>query len=352
MPERAILSNDQSGAIAPDCHIEYASPRIYGVLNGFLAKRNLDVYVTGSNSRFLSTDILTQFRGRGTQVPLRPLTYAEYAKAKELQGGDDASGECKPASLADYLLYGGMPISVLAGDERDRREYLRGLLSDTYRRDIVERYRIAKQTEMDALIAYLASNVGSFTSGRNVARDLKTRMGSGLSTGTVLDYLGHLSESFLIDAVPQRSLRGRALLEPRRKYYFEDTGLRNAQLAFSSPDRGHMLENAIYNELATRGLEVGVGRVIVREGRESVRRELECDFVAEDASNGRAYVQVAWTLEGDGVEEREKRALRAIRDAHPKLLVVGDLRGTYRDDDGIVTIGAVDFLLDEGAPVR
>ena len=349
-----VLIDEIQNAISPDefRDLAYSSPRIYAVLNSFLARPNLDVYVTGSNSRFLSSDVLTEFRGRGTQVPLRPLTFSEYVEARSVAiegvasspAGGDASVAPEP-SLADYLAYGGMPLSVLEPNVQERREYLRSLLSNTYRKDIIERYRITKIAEMDALITYLASTVGSITSGRNVARDLKSRMGSELSVGTALGYLKHLSESFLIDAVPQRALRGRALLEPRFKHYFEDVGLRNAQLAFSSPDRGHVFENVVYNELVARGFEVGVGRVIIREGKASVRRELECDFVAEDAANGRRYIQVAWTLEGDGVEEREKRPLKAIRDAHPKLLVVGDLRGTYRDDDGIVTIGAEDFLL-------
>ncbi len=341
-----VLIDEIQNAISPREYrdIEYASPGIYTVLNGFLARPNLDVYVTGSNSRFLSSDVLTEFRGRGTNIALRPLTFAEYLGARHalMEGAENHASSA--ASLSDYLMYGGMPVCVLEADDTERRAYLKDLLTNTYRRDIIERYRITKVAEMDALLTYLASNVGSFTSGRNVARDLKGRMGSGLSVVSALAYLEHLAESFVVDAVPQRELRGRALLEARSKYYFEDVGLRNAQLGFASLDRGHLLENAVYCELVARGFDVGVGRVTVREGKDSVRRELECDFVAEDVANARLYVQVAWTLEGEGVEAREKRPLQAIADAHSKLIIVGDERGIARTSEGIVVLGATDFL--------
>lgn len=334
-----VLIDEVQEAISPAefLDIRYGRPALYGVMNGLLARGNLEVFVTGSNSRFLSSDIMTEFRDRGTEVRVHPFSFAEFASARE---GDPRD------LLDDYLVYGGLPTAVLEPDEGRRRRYLHRLFDSTYRRDIVQRYDIKRTAEMDALARFLASNVGSLTSVQSVASTL-AKDGSPLSGTTVADYLGHLSESFIVDAVRQRELRGRELLRPKAKYYFEDLGLRNALLDFPLPERGHLLENVVYGELSLRGYEVGVGRVSVREsvGGERRRTSYECDFVAGTADS-RLYVQCAWSIDGDGQYEREVRPFRAIRDSWPKVLVVGDRRGRFTDADGIVVIGAIDFLLD------
>ncbi len=318
--------------------INVARPLVYDVLNGFLNRGNLDVYVSGSNSRFLSTDILTEFRGRGEEIRLHPFSFEEVASLRE---------ESPAEFLDEYLRYGGMPDVVLNPDERWRRRYLDSLFDGTYSADIIQRYGIRRPAEMDALARYLASNVGNLTSAANITRGL-TAAGSDISSTTTIEYLRDLSESFIVDAVPQAELAGKEILNPSMKYYFEDVGLRNAVLDFPRLDRGRLAENVVYNELTVRGYGVHVGRVTVRamrKGKREYRRD-ECDFVA-DGLGSRVYVQVVWSLEGEGVYEREMRPFQEIGDAYPKAIIVADQRGRSVEPNGVLVLGLVDFLLDE-----
>ena len=321
--------------------INIARPFVYDVLNGFLNRGNLDVYVSGSNSRFLSTDILTEFRGRGEEIRLHPFSFEEVASLHEES----------PAELLDeYLCYGGMPDAVLNPDTRKRRRYLGALFDATYSADIIERYGIRRPAEMDALARYLASNVGNLTSAANITRGLKAA-GSNISPMTTIEYLRDLSESFIVDAVPQAELAGKEILNPSLKYYFEDVGLRNAVLDFPRLDRVRLAENVVYNELSVRGYGVRVGRVTVRAMRQGKReyQRHECDFVA-DGAQSRMYVQVVWSLEGEGVYEREMRALQEIDDAYPKVIIVADQRGRSVEPNGVLVLGLIDFLLGEHDP--
>lgn len=313
-------------------------PRIYGVLNSFLARPNLDVYVTGSNSRFLSSDVMTQFRGRGTPVRVHPLSFSEYARA---------SGSNPREAWDDYLVYGGMPYLVGRDDPRARERYLEGLFDGTYRRDIVERYQIRKTAEMDDLVRLVASNVGSPTSPERITATLNRGLGSSISNDTVIRYLGYLGESFVVDEVREAGAHGRDIVRSLKKYYFEDVGIRNGCLRFTHNESGHLMENVVYNELRVRGYDVGIGVVRARErvGGKQRRRSYECDFVASRGS-GRAYVQCCWSVADAATLERELRPLLLIRDSFPKVIVVGDRRMRQTDESGVLVIGAIDFLLD------
>ncbi len=333
-----VLIDEVQEAISADefKHLVQRRPMIYAALNDFLAEENLDVFVTGSNSRFLSSDVMTEFRDRGTEVRLHPLTFSEFA---------GTSHEDPRDLLETYLEYGGMPRAVVMSDANEKRDYLEGLFEGTYKRDIIERYGIRKGAEMDALMSFVASNIGNLTSARNIASDLRNEMGSDISPTTVIAYLQCLSESFIVDAVPLDSLQGRELLRPRYKYYFEDVGLRNARLGFTQANRSQLLENVIYNELVARRFDVRVGRLRIWDttGAKPCYKDIECDFVAR-RSDERFYIQVAWSIEDPAVEQREKRPLLALRDGNPKIVVVGDRRGRARDRNGILVIGAIDFL--------
>ncbi len=333
-----VLIDEVQEAISTDefKDLAHRRPALYAALNDFLAEENLDVFVTGSNSRFLSSDVMTEFRDRGTEVRLHPLTFSEFAGASNADPRD---------LLELYLEYGGMPRAVLMNDVHEKRAYLEGLFEGTYKRDIIERYGIRKGAEMDALMSFVASNIGNLASARNIVSDLRNEMGSDISPTTVIAYLQYLSESFVVNAVRLDSLQGREVLRPRHKYYFEDVGLRNARLEFTQTNRSQLLENVVYNELIARRFNVHVGRLKIWDTTDSKPRykDIECDFVARRGDE-RFYVQVAWSIEDTAVEQREKRPLLAIRDANPKVVIVGDRRGRARDRNGILIVGAIDFL--------
>lgn len=318
--------------------IGYAEPRIYGVLNSFLARPNLDIYVTGSNSRFLSSDVMTQFRGRGTAVRIHPLSFAEYVRA---------SGSDPRDAWDDYLLYGGMPYLVGRKDPRVKERYLEDLFDGTYRRDIVERYRIRKTAEMDDLVRFIASNIGNPTSPERITAALNQGLGSSISNDSVLKYLGYLSESFVIDEIREARARGSEIIRSPKKYYFEDVGVRNGCVRFMQNEPGHLLENVIYNELMVRGYDAGIGIVRTREqvGGERRRRVHECDFIASRGSE-RSYIQSCWSIADAATLERERQSLVRIHDSFPKIIIVGDRRIRQMDEDGILVIGVIDFLLE------
>lgn len=309
------------------------------VLNTYLKQSNTDVYATGSNAKLLSRDVATAFRGRGDEVRVRPLSFAEYLPA--------ANGRSREAALADYMLYGGLPQTMaMAGDEQ-RKAYLASLLRDTYLLDIKQRYNITDDSDLEELINVVASAIGGLTNPLRLQNTFQTVKHSSISYATIKRYLDLLADAFMIEKAVRYDIRGRRYIDSPHKYYFEDLGIRNARLNFRQAEPTHLLENMVYNELRLRGYSVDVGQVVrnTKDGQgRSVRQPLEVDFVCNKGFD-RVYVQCAWNLDGGDKREQELRPLRGIADGFPRIVVAGGMQPTYRDDDGIMTINIFDFLL-------
>ena len=314
-------------------------PRLYGVLNGLLRMRNVDVYVTGSNSKLLSTDVMTQFRGRGDEVRVRPLSFSEFMQGFK---GDRYQG------WAEYVVFGGMPLLLGMRTDEQKSRYLERLFSETYLKDVVARNKVAKTQELEDLVNVLASSIGSLTNPPKIEATFKSVLGSKITASTISAYIGYLEESFLIEEARRYDVKGRKYIGSPKKYYFEDVGLRNARLGFRQVEQTHIMENIVYNELRSRGFSVDVGSVekAAREGGKVVRKRLEVDFVANLGSR-RYYIQSALHLPDEEKERQEKAPLREVPDSFSKIVLVRDaVKPTY-DDEGILTMSVLDFLLDE-----
>ena len=308
------------------------------VLNGFLHFENADVYVTGSNSKFLSSDIITEFRGRGDEVRIHPLSFAEFYSAR---GGewDEAWNE--------YYTYGGMPRVVDMAREEDKVTYLDRLFSETYLRDIIERNGIQRPTELGELVDFVASSIGSLTNPARLAATIKSVKRIDISEVTVARYLDCLEDAFMVSHAARYDVRGRRAIGSPFKYYFEDVGLRNARLKFRQQEQTHIMENVIYNELVMRGFAVDVGVVDIRKMKDGERRTIrtEIDFVANLGSR-RYYIQSALSLPTEEKRAQEVRSLNGAEDSFKKIVVVRDNVMLSRDEKGIVTMGLKQFLLD------
>ena len=318
------------------------SIKIYSVLNGLLRLKNVDVYVTGSNSKFLSKDVLTEFRGRGDEIHILPLSFSEY-----LQG---YQGDVYHA-WADYIVYGGLPLSLSMKTEEQKSKYLLNLFSETYLKDIIARNKIEKTQELEDLINILASSTGSMTNPTRIVQTFESVLHSKISTNTVIKFIDYLKDAFLINEVNRFDVKGRRYIGSPNKYYFEDVGLRNARLNFRQVEENHLMENVIYNELRYRGFNVDVGiieKFIPKEGGKIGRAQYEVDFVATQGSK-KYYIQSALSLLTSEKELQEKISLRAIDDSFKKIIVVKDVLNVRRDENGIVTIGLFDFLQNENS---
>ena len=316
-------------------------PRLYGVLNGLLRMRNVDVYVTGSNSKLLSRDVMTEFRGRGDEVRVRPLSFSEFMQAFD---GDRYQG------WAEYTVYGGMPLTLSMRTDEQKAHYLERLFEETFLRDVVERYGIRKRGELDDLVNVLASGIGTLTNPSRLENTFRSVSRSRISANTISSYIGYLEDAFVIEGARRYDVKGRGYIGSPLKYYFEDMGLRNARLGFRQVEEDHIMENVVYNELRARGYSVDVGVVEKRareEGRE-VRRQLEVDFVANRGSD-RIYVQSALEMRTPEKEAQEKAPLLDINDSFKKVVLVRDVVKPLRDERGVVTMGVFDFLLDENS---
>ncbi|MBQ9274715.1 MAG: ATP-binding protein [Succinivibrio sp.] len=310
------------------------------VLNSLLHHENLDIYVTGSNSRFLSVDVITQFRGRGDEIHVYPLTFKEFMQVYD---GDRYQG------LADYMLYGGLPLTLTMHTEEQKSKYLTALFTETYLKDLQERHRIDKMEELNELIDVLASAIGSLTNPSKLEATFKSRLHLGISLNTIRQYLEYLQDAFLISEAQRFDVKGRKYIQSPLKYYFEDVGLRNARLLFRQSEETHLMENVIYNELKARGFNVDVGVVPVRainDGGGRVRRQLEIDFIATSGSR-KYYVQSAFALPDEAKLRQEKDPLLQLNDSFKKIVVVHDVVNVTRDEHGITTMNIYDFLLDE-----
>ncbi len=310
------------------------------VLNSLLHIRNADVYVTGSNSKFLSSDVITQFRGRGDEIRIHPLSFSEYLSG--YQGTQDEAWD-------DYLNYGGLPLILAMEEPEDKAEYLNSLFQKVYLSDIVERHNVRNKAELDELVDVLASAVGSYTNINKLVRTFKSVKNKTISDKTIKNYTDYLIDSFLINKADRYDIKGKKYIGKQVKFYFEDIGLRNARLGFRQVEETHLMENIIYNELQIRGYHVDVGVVEYFETKpdgKKGKKQLEVDFVATKGSE-KYYIQSAFALRNTGKIEQEQRGLLRIPDFFRKIIVVGDNIKVRRDENGITTIGLRNFLLDK-----
>lgn len=312
-------------------------PRLYGVLNGLLRLGNVDVYVTGSNSKLLSSDVMTEFRGRGDEVRVRPLSFAEFMQGFD---GDMYRG------WAEYVTYGGMPLILGMRTDEQKAGYLDRLFTETYLKDVLSRHHMRKTQEFEELVDVLASNVGSLTNPAKIEATFKNVLRSKVSATTIAMHIDYLEESFLIEEARRFDIKGRGYIGSPKKYYFEDVGLRNARLSFRQVEENHVMENVVYNELRMRGYSVDVGVVGKRETVEgkSVRKQLEVDFVANLGSN-RFYLQSAYQMPTPEKVAQEKASLYGIDDSFKKIVLVRDVVKPLRDERGVLTMSVYDFLL-------
>ncbi len=308
------------------------------VLNGFLRKNNADIYVTGSNAKFLSKDIVTEFRGRGFEVKMYPLSFSEYMSAY--------SGSVQ-AGFNEYLLYGGLPQILSYESEEQKVQFLKSLFAQTYIKDIKDRYEIRKDDDLEELINIMASGIGALTNPNKLANTFKSEKKSDVSYDTVKDYIDHLCDSFLIEKATRYDIKGKRYINSPYKYYFMDLGLRNARINFRQQEKSHLMENLIFNELKVRGfnVDIGVVPVVIRDsnGRQ-LRSSLEVDFVCNLGSR-RYYIQSAYAIESEEKNRQERASLLNVNDSFKKIIVVGEEGPVTRDESGITTMSVYDFLL-------
>ena len=308
------------------------------VLNGFLYERNLDVYVTGSNSKFLSSDIITEFRGRGDEIKVFPLSFSEYVEAFK---GDNQS------AWNEYVLYGGLPLILSKKSDEEKSKYLKDLFDQTYIKDIIERNNIQRVDILDSIINMLASSVGSLTNPKKIYDTFVSNGEKEISSNTVNSYIKYIEDSFIVNKSDRYDVKGKKYIQTPQKYYFSDIGLRNARLNFRQQEENHIIENIIYNELIVRGYNVDVGVVEVRDENKN-RKQLEIDFVC-NLGNKRYYVQSALNLDTREKTIQEERPLMNINDNFKKIIVVKDNMKHWITEEGILVVGIQEFLLDKNS---
>ena len=310
------------------------------VLNSYLKIGNADVYVTGSNSKFLSKDVITEFRGRGDEIRVAPLSFREFISV--FQGS-------REKALEEYMLYGGLPKVVTFPTVEKKVEYLKQLFQKTYLTDIKERYKIKNDGDLEELIDIIASSIGGLTNPTKLENTFQTVKHSDISHTTIKSYLDILQDVFLVEKSVRYDIKGRKYIDTPSKYYFSDLGLRNARLNFRQYEETHLMENLIYNELRLRGMSVDVGVVVKHEkdaNGVSVRKQYEVDFVCNQGSQ-RYYIQSALHLPSEEKREQEVRSLKGINDSFKKFVITDDLISRYQDDDGITYMNIYEFLLNE-----
>ena len=308
------------------------------VLNSFLYERNLDVYVTGSNSKFLSSDIITEFRGRGDEIKVFPLSFSEYVEAFK---GD------KQDVWNEYVLYGGLPLVLSKKTDEEKSKYLKDLFDQTYIKDIIERNNIQRVDILDSIINMLASSVGSLTNPQKIFNTFISNGEKEISLNTVNSYIKYIEDSFIVNKSDRYDVKGKKYIQTPQKYYFSDIGLRNARLNFRQQEENHIMENIIYNELIVRGYNVDVGVVEVRD-ENKIRKQLEIDFVC-NLGNKRYYVQSALNLDTREKTIQEERPLMNINDNFKKIIVVKDNMKHWITEEGILVVGIQEFLLDKNS---
>ena len=313
-------------------------PRFEEVLNSLLRMNHIDVYVTGSNSKFLSSDIITEFRGRGDEIRIYPLSFAEFYSVYN-GDYDDAWNE--------YMIYGGLPQVAGLQTERQKAEYLKNIFSNVYLKDVVERNKIRNADELDTLVDVLASNIGAPTNPTKISRTFISERQTSYTNKTISNHIDYLVEAFLISKASRYDIKGRKYIGANLKYYFTDLGLRNARLNFRQQEPTHIMENIVYNELCIRGYNVDVGMVDVyakdQEGKR-IRKQLEVDFVVNQGSQ-RYYIQVAYDMTSEEKQTQELNSLRNISDSFKKIIIVNGTMKPWRNEEGFVIMGMKYFLL-------
>lgn len=309
------------------------------VLNSFLSISNVDVFVTGSNAKFLSKDVITEFRGRGDEIHVRPLTFGEVADFR-----DDYSQDM----IREYMLYGGLPQVVLENDVNKKVSYLEQQMEHTYLRDIKERYEVRQDSDLSELVDIMASCVGGLTNPPKIADTFKSVKHSSISVDTIRLYLEYMEDAFVLERVTRYDIKGRKYIDSPFKYYFEDLGLRNARLGFRQVEPTHMMENMLYNELRAIGMKVDVGQVFTEvkiEDGSRQRKTLEIDFVCNRGYE-RVYIQSAYAMETEEKRDQELTSLRKLRDGFRRIVIVNGLQPTYMNEEGVYIINLMDFLRD------
>ena len=331
-----VMKDDQKYYLLLD-EVQFM-PRFEEVMNSLLRIRNIDVYVTGSNSKFLSSDIVTEFRGRGDEIRIYPLSFAEFYAA--FDGDYDDAWE-------EYMTYGGLPQVAQFTVERQKAEYLKNIFSNVYIKDVVERNRIQNVDEIGTLVDILASAIGAPTNPTKISNTFKSERGINYSNKTISNHIDYLAEAFLISKANRYDIKGRKYVGANLKYYFSDVGLRNARLNFRQQEPTHILENIVYNELLVRGYNVDVGIVDVfaknSEGKR-VHKQLEVDFVVNQGSQ-RYYIQVAYDMTSEEKQTQELNSFRNIPDSFKKIVIVNGTKKPWRNEEGFVIMGMKYFLL-------
>ena len=310
------------------------------VLNGYLRKDNMDVFVTGSNAKFLSSDIITEFAGRGDEIHMYPLSFSEFMTAFQ---GDKYEG------LSQYMLYGGIPLVALREDAKDKATTLENLFSEIYIRDIVTRHGVRNKGELEDLLNIVSSAVGSLTNPEKLKNTFHSVKKSKITSATIKKYLGYFEDSFLLESAHRYDIKGKAYIETPKKYYFSDLGLRNARLNFRQFEPTRAMENVIYNELRMRGYSVDIGVVPIAEKDEDgkvIRKQLEVDFIC-NLGSGRYYIQSAYSIPDEQKRTQETRPFTKIDDSFKKIVISKSYGKSWTDEDGILRLGVMDFLFDD-----
>ena len=312
------------------------------VLIGYLRHDNMDVFVTGSNAKFLSKDIISEFAGRGDEIHMYPLSFAEFMS---VYSGDKYEG------LSEYMLYGGIPLVVLRDNDADKAATLQNLFEEIYIKDIFKRNKVKNQDELEDLLNILSSSIGSLSNPEKLKNTFKSVKKSKITSNTIKKYLDYLEDSFLIKSAQRYDIKGKTYIDTPKKYYFSDLGLRNARINFRQFEQTHSMENVIYNELCMRGYNVDVGVVPITEKNEDgkpIRKQLEVDFICNSGSL-RYYIQSAYSIPDEQKRMQEIRPFRKIDDSFKKILITRDIVKPHYDDNGILTLNIFDFLLDVSA---
>lgn len=338
-----LLLDEIQFAISSDELKKFNEPiKLYSVLNGFLHMKNVDVYVTGSNSKLLSKDVSTEFRGRGDTIHVYPLSFSEYLTF---------SGKDMYDAYNEYIMYGGMPYLLSLSSDEEKYLYLNELFEEIYFKDIEERYDIRLPGVLRELTSSLCSSIGSLTNASKIARTVNSRKGIKTDSETISTYLSYLTDSFLFSKAERYDIKGKRYFDYPSKFYCSDVGLRNVRLGLRQQEETHIMENAIYNELCVRGFLVDVGNIDVVEEHKNGKRmqkNLEVDFIARKGSK-KYYIQSALSMDDENKEATELRPLRAIDDSFKKIIVSKSYGKSWTDESGILRLGILDFLIDENS---
>ena len=334
-----VKNTDIDELLVPEEDRDMLYTTFYDILNDLIARPNLDIYVTGSNSKMQSKDIVTNFRDRGSEIKVYPLSFAEYLSVSDKEKAD---------AFEEYMMYGGMPLAVLESDEKEKRKYLKGLFTNVYIKDIVERYKLKDDSILRPLVDALSSAIGSLTNSNRLANMAGSVLGKAPSHNTIKNYIRYLEDAYLFQCAKRWDVKGRKYFDTIQKYYAMDIGLRNARLNFRQQERSHLMENIIYNELVRRGYSVDVGIVELSRVIDGKRKmsQYEIDFVV-NVGNNKVYIQSALNVDTPEKKAQETFSLKNTGDFFRKIVVLDGNSKLWTDEDGVMYIGVIPFLLED-----